>query len=118
MSVAAAKRNGLQITIESIYYDLVGEGGKMETILSHSRCRITACVVAFHSAVASHRRAIINDADQMVLIFPIYFSITSRMLLEQRPACCVCVCVLFFFFGKHNELAVEFIVSARTREKA
>lgn len=50
-----------------------------------------------------------------------FFQFIFRLLRE----CCwssdllaVCVCVLFFFFGKHNELAVEFIVSARTREKA
>lgn len=77
-AATAVKQNGLQITIESIYYNLVGEGGKMETILSHFRCRITACVVTFHSVQSHtpHRRANINNADQMVLIFPIYFSIT------------------------------------------
>lgn len=60
------------------------------------RCRITAWHFAtFHSAAAatttattaaSHRvdAPIINDADQMVLIFPIYFSITSANAVSSR----------------------------------
>lgn len=69
------KRNGLQITIESIYIAISGCWWRknMETFYRIFGVELPRCI-CYHSAFGSRT---INDdddgVDQMVLIFPIYF---------------------------------------------
>lgn len=85
--------------------------GKMETFYRIFGVELPHALLLLAIQRRRQRR---NDADQMVLIFPIYFSITRQMLWSDGGR----FFLDFFslFLAKHNELANSSSLPVRERE--